>query len=224
MVPLVCGFRAREIAYAISISYSGETPFVVSLPNGYTNSKQIFEIFKKAKSNVILIEDAVGTMNENSLLPLLRENSVHNFSPKLLLLSTENVDSVRYMPASMYNYVALVTADKYSLKKTQYNPGNAIEIFQKFVLNENIDDEYKLIKRKLSKLLNNIDLGNPYEILRTSIIAYSSKFSNVSSALKEYLKSELLFICKYNDFLEKLEENIEEYDHDDNLIEVVRGG
>ena len=43
MSPLICGYKAREIAAAISISYSGETPYIISLPNGYTNSKELLK-------------------------------------------------------------------------------------------------------------------------------------------------------------------------------------
>ncbi len=224
LTPLICGFRARDIAYAISTSYSGEIPYIISLPSGYSDSKQLIDIYNNADSNVILIEDAVGTMNENALMPLFRERWDNNFSSKLLLLSTENTDSIRYMPLSMYEHVCLIMVNKYGLEKASLNPSNAVDVFRDFVLQGNIDTEYQSAQKTLRKLLNGIQVANPYKILRAAVLAYSSKLSNPSYAIEEYLRSELLFLCKASDNLIKLEENIMMYKLGDNLIKTVSGG
>lgn len=84
LIPLIIGYKAREIATAISTAYCGETPYTITLPNGYTNSKELIKLYHQDDSKLVLVEDAIGTMNENSLLPLLREKAQQNFSQKML--------------------------------------------------------------------------------------------------------------------------------------------
>ncbi|MCF6465581.1 hypothetical protein [Clostridium sp. Cult2] len=221
MTPLICGYKAREIATAISTSYSGETPYIITLPNGYTNSKELVEIYNLAESNVVLIEDAVGTMNENALMPLLRERAQKGFLTKILLLSTENIDSIKYMPSNLLNQVALVMISKYDISKnTDYEISDARDVLEQFTSLNSFKNEYRIIE----KLLFNLKLGNPYEILRSKIIAYSQKLSNSKAALQGYLRSELMFICSCNNTLVNLENNIKKYQLDDSLVEIIRRG
>lgn len=224
LTPLICGFRAREIATAISSSYSGETPYIISLPNGFTDSKRLIEIYQSVESNVILIEDAVGTMNENALMPLLRDKAQRGFSPKLLLLATENIDSVKYMPFNLYNQVALVMVDEYTLRRDDYQFSDARKVFKDFISYDSFDEDYKETSSLIRKLLNKLELGSPYEMLRSAITAYSKHLSNTKSALEEYLRSELMFICQSNNTISYLEQNIQRYQLGDSLDEIVRGG
>ncbi|WP_352404955.1 coiled-coil domain-containing protein [Sporanaerobacter acetigenes] len=221
MTPLICGYKAREIAKAISASYSGETPYIITLPSGYTNSKELLEIYNLTESNVVLIEDAVGTMNENALLPLLRERSEEGFLSKILLLSTENVDSVKYMPSNLFNQVALVMISKYGMdRKNEYENSDARKVLEEFALLNDSGYEDKTIR----KLVYDLKLGSSYEMLRTIIVGYSSELSNSKIAVQGYLKSELMFICKCNNMLTDLENNIQNHQIGDDLIEIVRGG
>ena len=147
MTPLICGYRAREIATSISASYSRETPYIITLPNGYTNSRELLELYNSAQSNVILVEDAVGTMNGNALQPLLRERSQKKFSSKLLLLATENIDSVKYMPPSLLNQVALVMINKYGMnKEIGYEFSDARNVLEEFTLSNNFKMKIKLLE------------------------------------------------------------------------------
>lgn len=224
IIPLICGYRAREIATAISASYSGETPYIISLPNGYTNSKKLLEIYHMAKANVVLIEDAVGTMNENALMPLLRERSQERYQSRLLLLSTENIDSVKYMPPNLFNQVALVMVDEFDIYRNRgYEFSNARKVFEEFVLSDDFQSQYKEAKKVIKKLINNLKLGSPYEMLRSSIVAYSKRLSNFEAAINGYLRSELMFICKCHNTLVELEENIQKNQLGENLEEIVRG-
>lgn len=221
MTPLICGYKSREIATSISISYSGETPYIITLPNGYTNSKQLLEIYNSAKSNVVLIEDAVGTMNENALMPLLREREQKGFVSKVLLLSTENIDSVKYMPFNLFNQIALVMINKYGVNKNNhYEISNAQKVMKEFSLINEFEKEYKIIK----KLTYDLKLGSPYEILRAIIVAYSQELSNSKAAFEGYLNSELMFIGKCNNVLVDLEKNIQKHQLGESLLEIVRGG
>lgn len=219
MTPLICGYKAREIATAISASYSGETPYIITLPSGYTNSRELVEIYNSTDSNVILIEDAVGTMNENALMPLLRERSENGFLNKVLLLSTENLDSIKYIPFNLLNQVALVMINNYGMNhNTKYKVSDARDILQQFLPLNSFKDEYKIIK----KLLFNLKFRDPYKILRSKIIAYSQKLSNPKVALQGYLRSELMFICSLNNTISDLENNITIYRLDDSLVEIIR--
>ena len=61
-------------------------------------------------------------------------------------------------------------------------------------------------------------------MLRSAITAYSKHLSNTKSALEEYLRSELMFICQSNNTISYLEQNIQRYQLGDSLDEIVRGG
>ncbi|MBU3203604.1 hypothetical protein [Clostridium algidicarnis] len=220
MIPLICGYKAREIATAISASYNGETPYIMTLPTGYTNSNELLEIYNSAKSDVILIEDAVGTMNENALMPLFRERSAMGFSKKLLILSTENLDSVKFMPHNLFNQVALVMINKYGMKKNvPYEFSDSRKVLKDFAMLESFEEEHK----KIRKLLYNLKLGSPYSILRSIIVAYSHKISNLKEALEGYVMFELKFRCDCDNMGIDLEKNIQKYQLDNGLIDIIRG-
>ncbi|MBU3218187.1 hypothetical protein LL033_01160 [Clostridium estertheticum] len=222
LTPLICGYKSREVATAISTAYSGETPYIITLPNGYTNARELTDIYCESSASSILIEDALGTMNENAILPLLRDKSQNDLLKKILILSAENSDSVKYMPKSFFNYIALVSIDKFSAtKKIEYIYSNAKDVLEKFIDNEDLDVELKKIK----KLLKNLKLGNSYKNLRTSIVAYSHRLSNIKDAIQGYARCELKMVCEYNDLYDKIEKNInlntEEFDN--SLLEIIKG-
>ncbi|MBU3191748.1 hypothetical protein K9O30_20520 [Clostridium bowmanii] len=222
LTPLICGYKSREVATAISTAYSGETPYIITLPNGYTNARELTEIYCESSASSILIEDALGTMNENALLPLLRDKSQDDLVQKILILSAENSDSVKYMPKSFFNYIALVSIDKFSsTKKEEYIYSNAQGVLEKFIDNENFDVELKKIK----KLLRGLKLGNSYKTLRASIVAYSKRLSNIKDAIQGYARCELKMVCEYNGLYDEIEKNINSNkgEFENRLIEIIRG-
>ncbi|MBZ9689776.1 hypothetical protein G9F72_026235 [Clostridium estertheticum] len=222
LTPLICGYKSREVATAISTAYGGETPYIITLPNGYTNARELTDIYYESSASSILIEDALGTMNENALLPLLRDKSQNDFAQKMLILSAENSDSVKYMPKSFFNYVALVSIDKFSsAKKVEYIYSNAQDVLEKFIVYESFDAELKKIK----KLLKDLKLGNSYKALRATIVAYSNRLSNIKDAIQGYARCELKMVCQYNDLYDQIEKNINSNisDLENNLFDIVKG-
>ncbi|MFT5872269.1 MAG: hypothetical protein ACI8WT_001199 [Clostridium sp.] len=170
----------------------------------------------------ILIEDALGTMNENALLPLLRDKSQNDLVQKILILSAENSDSVKYMPKGFLNYVALVSIDKFlSTKKVEFIYSNAQDVLEKFIVYESFDAELKKIK----KLLKDLKLGNSYKTLRAAIVAYSNRLSNIKDAIQGYARCELKMVCKYNDLYDQIEKNINSNisDLENSLFDIVKG-
>ena len=223
LVPLICGYKAREIATAVSVAYSGETPYIITLPNGYTNAKRLSDLYCQSHSSLILIEDAIGTMNENSLFPLLREKCQVGFSQKILVLSAENMDSLKYMPNNLYNYVALVSVERIAMSKKQgYIYSDAKDIMQSFSSSITIDESYKRMK----KLLKNFKLGNSFVESRANVVAYSNKLSNMEQAIQGFVRSELTLICKFQNMYEQIEKNVTLNDGDPGniLLDIINGG
>lgn len=222
LTPLICGYKSREVATAISTAYGGETPYIITLPNGYTNARELTNMYYESNAFSILIEDALGTMNENALLPLLRGKSQNDLAQKILILSAENSDSVKYMPKSFFNYVALVSIDKFSsTKKVEYIYSNAQDVLEKFIVNESFDVEIKKIK----KLLKDLKLGNSYKALRATIVANSNRLSNIKDAIQGYARCELKMVCQYNDLYDQIEKNINSNigDLENSIFDIVKG-
>ncbi|MDQ2085213.1 hypothetical protein RBH29_02025 [Herbivorax sp. ANBcel31] len=222
MIPLICGYKSRDIASAISTAYSGEIPYIITLPSGYTNSNELIEIYNLAKTNAVLIEDAVGTMNENSLLPLLRGKTEHGADDKLLMISTENEDSIKYMPKNLLYYLAIVSIDKFGIvKKRDFIFANSRKIFYKFCQLNSFEKEYKTIK----KLLCKSNFSSSYLVLRAIIIAYMNKFSDIKESFEIYVESELRVLCDAEEIYEQIEKNIINHSNilDKYLIHVLKG-
>ena len=222
LTPLICGYKARQIATAISTAYSGETPFIISLPSGYTNARALNNIYCQTGADCILIEDAVGTMNENALLPMLRSRSQNDFEQKMLLLAAENYDSIKYMPTNFFDYVAIVSINKLvPTKKTEYVYNNAKNILEKFVCEEVFDYEHKKIK----KLLTSLNIHNSYKFSRSRIIGYSNKLSNIKIAIQGYVRSELKIVCELKDLYEQIKKNITSNGHEfeNDLFNIIQG-
>lgn len=222
LVPLICGYKAREIATAVSVAYSGETPYIITLPNGYANAKGLADLYCQSNSGLILIEDAIGTMNENSLLPLLREKSQVGFSQKILILSAENMDSLKYMPNNLYNYVALISIERIAMSKKQgYIYSDAKDIMQRFSGSITSAESHK----KMKKLLKNFKLSQWFVESRANVIAHSNEVSNLEQAVKGFARCELRLICKFKNMYEQIEKNIDLNDGNlgNVLLDIING-
>jgi hypothetical protein len=205
LIPLICGYRSREIAAAISIAYCGEIPYIITLPNGYNNANELINQCTKSKFNTILIEDGIGSMNENTLLPIFREMLNVKCSNKLLFLSTEDTELLKYMPKNLYNYVALVNINCYLLDKdTDFICCDSKAVLKKFIANIDYSEDYKKVKN----ILKSLKLDSLYVLLRSNIINYTSKLSNLKEAVECYIKSELKLLCEHGNLYEQFEKNI----------------
>ena len=163
-------------------------------------------------------------MNESSLLPLLREKNENGIQEKILLISTENDESIKYMPQNLLYYLAIVRVDEFKInqeKGCQFS--NSKKVLEQFCTSNGIEAEYKKVK----KLLHNSQFSSLYRLSRENIIAYSYQLSNIKEAIRGYMRSELKMLCDYNNNLfDQVEKNINAYSNnlESDLIEILRSG
>lgn len=221
ITPLICGYKSREIATAVSMAYCGQAPSIITLPVGYANANEILEIFHNSNSDTVLIEDAIGTLNENTLLPLLREKLEAGFQEKLLFLTTENTDSIRYLPNNFLNYFAILRVERFRpVKEIKYHSSDAKNVFQEFTAECNSSQEMKLVKN----LTSNLGFGQPYTLSRANIISYTHRVSgDIGFTLESYMRAELAFLAMLQNKQIELEKNIQENNFSDSLKEIARG-
>lgn len=220
ITPLICGYKSREIASAVSMAYCGETPYIITLPTGYSNPNEIMKIFHSCDSHSVLIEDAIGTMNENTLLPLLRELLETGFHGKLLLLATENTDFIKYMPSHFLNYIALVRVGKFqNAKKTKYISSNGNKVLGEVPKLSNVDYEMK----QVNKLISNLGFTQPYSLSRANIVSITRRLSSdMLFTLQSYLRAELAFLATLYNKQNELENNIQLNNFDNSLKVIIR--
>ncbi|MBV4436323.1 hypothetical protein [Clostridium tyrobutyricum] len=209
VIPLIVGCNTRKIAKAISCSYTGETPFIINLSPGYNKINELIELYHNSEAEVILIENAIGQMNESLLLPLFKEYVESEEDNKIILLSCEDIDMVNLMPAYLFEYLSLIEiADIRPAVQFNYNYADNTKILQSIRKSElNLKDSYK----KLSKLFEHTEVENSYVITRSLILAYLCKMEDISSALKCLSICDLKLMFKDDDVKEKIRSNIDNY-------------
>ena len=223
LIPLIIGYKSREVAKAISYAYSGETPFIVTLPLGYDNINKLMEIYNNCESKVILIEGVVGQMNESIITSLFREYVEYDDSNKIILFTCEDNDMIDLMPRYLFEYITLIRIfDIKPVMKYKYDYLNSVDVLKSFrTRNLNIGNSYK----KLNKLFKNLNLNKSYIISRALILAYLYEVREENRAL------ECLILCDINlnltntELIEKIIKNIKDYIEDFNLelLEVIKG-
>lgn len=210
LVPLIYGNKTRNVANAISSAFAGCTPHLVALPIGFADANEIVNQYSVSSAKVVLFEDAVGGMNENSLLPLLREWTSKGTErlEKLLLISSENDDSIKYMPNNLLNYCVVFNTDEFeSVNNGELNNSNAIISLSRWVENCNTDKKYL---GNINTLTENLGLSKLYNLQRADIISYMCDFLEVdcSIALTTIAKNELLPIVKSRKALSSFADNL----------------
>lgn len=206
LTPLIYGYRTRKIAEAIAAAVTGGISRIITLPPGFCDMTSIVKQFQTADSGIVLFEDAVGSMNETSLLPLLRgkiENSSSAFD-KLLVLTTENYESVQYLPLNLWSYFVLITVNDFESHRES-----------KFIYRKSQEALRRMKKRtafqpsgKIAALTANLGLFKLYNLQREEIINYISMIINEDTGITAIAGLELLTIAKANGVLEILNRNV----------------
>lgn len=208
-IPLIVGCKTREIAKAISCAYAGETPFIITLPGGYSDINELIELYHNCEAKVILIEGAVGQMNESLMLPLFKEYIEADENNKLILISCEDTNMVNLMPSYLFEYmVPIEIMDIRPIMQHNYVYTNSTRVLQLFRKNQlDINDSYK----KLSKLLKDIEIINAYINTRTLILAYLCRIRDIKNALECLSICDLKVMFKDDDVREIIANNIDNY-------------
>lgn len=224
MIPLLVGYKTREIAKAISFSYSGEMPLIITVPSGYNNVNELIELINNCKSKVILIEGLIGQMNEFVMLTLFKEYNELQESDKILLISCEDSNMVHAIPEYLLKYIVLIELVNIKpIVKQEYIYSNSIDVFNSFK-NEELDHVDSIYK-KLKKIFTDLNYDNSYIISRTLILSYLCKIQDESRILENFvicdLRSSFRDYELKEKFIENIQNNIKEFDS--KLIDIIKG-
>lgn len=222
LTPLICGYKARDIATAISSSYSGESPYIMTLPSGFNNPNLLIQKVREATAQCILIEDVIGSMSERCLLPLLREFQ-YSDEGKVILLSCEEENVYQYMPTYLLGYISIMIAGvEKAIRSPRYIYSNAIESLREF---ENVIGEVHTGK-ELRKIIEGTELQRNYYHQRSLLLKYFSHLADVNRAYKTLIRNEIKVLCSNIEFSEKVERNLTEKNFKLNfeLIDILREG
>lgn len=223
IIPLIIGCKTREIAKTISYTYSGKSPFIITLSDSFVNINKLIDIYINSDSKVILIEGIIGHMNESLVIPLFKEYVENKDNDTIILISCEDNTMLDLIPMYMMEYVGLVKIeDIRPVLVTNYICSDCIDLLYAMRTNElNINRSYKII----SKLLKNMNVNNAYLITRALILAYLFHEVESDIALECLMICDLKLICKDEDMTQKIINNIDNYPNEfpQKIISLIEG-
>lgn len=200
--PLICGFGARQIALALIAARYAEKSEIISLPVGFNNTQELVTLLSNVQTDSIIIEDAFGTMNENLLLPILRDTS-----GKIVILTAESTESLKYLQKHFYNYIQLITIDRYiNSRVDDFTYSNADKLFNKNFYSGN-ERGHKLARF----IFNGIGADSAYILRRGNVLCQlidENKYNSEEEALSKLFMTELKRINNEENIGE-IEENIQ---------------
>lgn len=219
--PLIYGYRTRKVVEAIAAAVTGGVSRIVTMSSGLCDSKSIIKEFQTADSGIVLFEDAVGCMNETSLMPLLREKA-NDHQPafdKLLVLTTENYEAIQYLPLNLWSYFVLITVDDF---EPSGQDGFIYRKSQEALGRLRKQTSFRKSSGKVAALTANMGLFKLYNLQREEIINYISTVISEGTGITAIAGLELLTIAKATGKLGILTENVKSSlcsDHFKKLIE-----
>lgn len=215
MIPLIIGYKNREVAKAISCAYAAETPFIITLPAGYNDATELIEICNNCKSKVILIEGAIGQLNESVILPLLKEYSESQNNEKIILVSCEDTEIIELMPRSLFEYfIQIEIKDIRPVVRCDYSYAYSVDIFQEFKKTDvDIDKSYK----KINNLFRNSNINKAYLLSRAIILSYLQEIQLDEYALNCLTVCDIKNILEDDELRSEVIENMQKYTGEFNL-------
>ncbi len=204
LIPMLCGYGARKMAMGLVASRYGEIPTVISIPAGYKDIDTLNNEINHAKTEVIVVEDLFGKMNEEIILPILRRDI-----DKQLLFCCESLECMKYVAKYFYNYIQILVLKKVSNKKIEtFVFSDARDIFKNIEISKKAG-----ISKKVKRILKNIDMSDRYIQSRRDLLTYVIEImhQNEEDALKFWFNSELKYILDNNQkeqVLKNLENNL----------------
>jgi len=178
LIPLIIGFRSRDIATAITAAYVSDNPAILRMPSGYTDSHNLIKLFNSIDSHSVLIEDVIGTGSENTLVSLLKNYASDENKNKLLLLSTEDEEVLKFVPRYILNYCAIIKPEHINLTKPDFKYSDARHLFMESKLEDKVIRKYK---KKIEKLIEDIHFASHYDFVKGTLFANIEKFKYQNS-------------------------------------------
>lgn len=100
------GAFAREFANSISALIEGNICEIITLPIGYRNAAELIKQVNKMKSEVVLIENALDSMNESLCISIIK-----NCKGKSVIFSVEDRANLDISVGNILNYMIVVDVD-----------------------------------------------------------------------------------------------------------------
>ncbi len=204
LIPMLCGYGARKMAMGLVAARYGEIPTIISIPAGYKDIDTLNDKINNAETEVIVVEDLFGKMNEEIILPILRRDI-----DKQLLFCCESLECMKYVAKYFYNYIQILVLKKVSNKKIEtFVFSDARDIFKNIEIGKKAD-----IAKKVKRILKNTDMSDRYIQSRRDLLTYVVEImhQNEEDALKFWFNSELKYILDTNQkeqVLKNLENNL----------------
>lgn len=210
---LLTGCNANLMANAISVTLYAQTPGVISVPTGYNDYLSLLDTVKNTCGNVVLLQNAVGAIDEYCYAHLTRD--IFNQDPeKYILFSLDFTETMRILPPSILGYMVLINSEDVitSIEQEDLIPGNCA-----------IPDERNLegvngFYQRVVKFSHGLSVTNGYNLTRTAILSLVAKADEES--VDAALLLELASYCKILGTTKKLCQRLEYLSRDD-LINTV---
>lgn len=187
LIPLLCGYGARKIAIAYMAARFGEMATIISIPNGFGNTRELDYAINAVCTKSVIIEDLFGRMSENIVLPILRKSI-----DKQVIFCCEDVSDLKYIEKYYFNYVHLVKVDRmYNGDILNIVFSEATEYFERTNY-DNKTEGHKIVRL----LLDQIDIADSYIISRGDLISYMMQEMQhgIDEVLKKWFQDELRIV------------------------------
>jgi hypothetical protein len=192
LCPLICGYRAREMAMALIASRYAEKPEIISVPAGYGNINELCKAIDMAETTTVIVEDVFGRMNEGIILPVLRDSG-----GKVVIFTSESIEDLVHLQMYYYNYLQLMVCDKHTaIQSNEFLYADANELLTGSVYTG------KELGYKLSRqLFEYIGMNNSYVVTRGSVMCnlLAGEKNTEETALLKLLSTEVKWIIKENE-------------------------
>lgn len=218
---LLTGCNANLIAEAISVTLCSQTPEIISVPTGYNDYLSLLNAVKNTSGNVVLLQNAIGSIDEYCYTHLARD--IHDDNPeKYLLFSLDFAENMRILPSSVLGYMALINSEDVITSITRDFLDPAICAIATPA--ERTPKEVKDLYQKIVELSCGTNTTNGYNLTRTAI--FSAVATNDTENEDAALILELGTFCKLLGNTDELNQRLEYLSRDDlkELVEKLLGG
>lgn len=188
LVPTLCGFGARKVAMALVAARYGEIPTIISIPSGYSDIESLNKEISSSETDVVIIEDLFGRMNEEIILPILRGDI-----DKQLVFCVESYDCFKHIDLYFMNYIQLIKVDVTSHKKMS---GLMFTDARELFANNKDYCKSNILYRNVKKILKEIIISDTYAQSRGEMLTYLNEVMEhgADGLFEDWFKHELIHI------------------------------
>jgi len=190
--PLLCvGTSASDMARIISISLNNQLPDTICVPTGYNNYSSLLNTIRNLKSDIIVLENAVGYCDEYCYTHLAED-----VPEKYIIFLVEYEETLKLLPKGIYAHMGLIYCDKVFTTQLMSDelpyPG---KIVGSISCSSNITTRRELFG-KISKLTRGSSVSTGYVNSRVKILqSITQDGENIAEVLK-VIYTELISITE----------------------------